>query len=390
MKLLIISPSQFPGSSGDSTNYIEIISGFVKSGINVILVCPKIGERSVATTIEDLPNNVIYRIPAQPILLKEILKGMNYWLGVWKEIKFYLAEILTVLKLAYKEDIYYCILRHSIHTLPIAFLLKLIGIKCILDTRELPLSMTEYLPRELKWFVAIVEKLIFTLCSKIIIVDPTGIPFLNKLGISNEKFIILGPSFFDTTKGPPYVDLHHIEPYTFGYFGTLEKWQGIEMLIHAFAKVVKKYPLAKLYIIGDGSMYSSLISLTMKLDLAKNVLFTGNVSRQALWQKYFPRFRVVVIPRTASSSLVPMKLLESLAAGKVIITTPINTIKNLFNFAIIVKPQEDEIALAMIYTIENDSKLTGISEAARDFIKRFDVRENISKILTYVNTNSFQ
>ena len=39
-KLLIISPSKFPGTSGDTANYLELINGFRSKRVDVTLLCP--------------------------------------------------------------------------------------------------------------------------------------------------------------------------------------------------------------------------------------------------------------------------------------------------------------------------------------------------------------
>ncbi len=59
--------------------------------------------------------------------------------------------------------------------------------------------------------------------------------------------------------------------------GRLEKEKGMEVLLFAFAMVKKTVPNAKLMIVGDGSMRSSLEGLCDRLDLHSSVEFKGKI-----------------------------------------------------------------------------------------------------------------
>lgn len=59
--------------------------------------------------------------------------------------------------------------------------------------------------------------------------------------------------------------------------GRLEPQKNQQMLIKVFATIVNKYPNAKLYIYGEGTLKDELLALITKLDIQDKVTLAGNV-----------------------------------------------------------------------------------------------------------------
>ena len=62
------------------------------------------------------------------------------------------------------------------------------------------------------------------------------------------------------------------------YVGRLKDYKSIDLLIKAFARVVKEIPGARLQIAGDGDEHKTLIRLATKLQLSDVISFSGKVS----------------------------------------------------------------------------------------------------------------
>jgi glycosyltransferase involved in cell wall biosynthesis len=62
------------------------------------------------------------------------------------------------------------------------------------------------------------------------------------------------------------------------YLGRLKAYKSIDVLIHAFAQVVLRFPDAQLVIAGSGEKEASLKKLASELNLNLNVIFAGKVS----------------------------------------------------------------------------------------------------------------
>ncbi len=93
-----VSPSEFPGSSGDTYNFLELIDQILFEGFKVLLICPKSSKKENTNFGEYHPNLEIVRINYKPPRLIELGKGIrikDYFKFVW----FLLLEIVTVLRI---------------------------------------------------------------------------------------------------------------------------------------------------------------------------------------------------------------------------------------------------------------------------------------------------
>jgi glycosyltransferase involved in cell wall biosynthesis len=189
----------------------------------------------------------------------------------------------------------------------------------------------------------------------------------------------------DLSNMPAPVNLSSLPPATFGFFGFLEPYQGLDILVRAFSIVSTAYPNSKLYIIGNGTLKISLKQLAAELRLSSNIVFVDPVQREVLWREYFPKFRMVVIPRpkSVSSTLVPMKLIESLAAGKVVITTSIKSAEHIIESCAIIVPYSDikSLASAMLNIIPNENLQMELSRKSVEAASFFDINRVADGIL---------
>ena len=381
-RLVVFSPSSFPGTSGDTANYLELVRGFKRKGFKVTLICPqhpqgrRFDEKMVKEGIK------VVRIVFNPPRLKDF-NDKSVFLILLKLMSFYIVEAFTVLCVLLKERSKFCFVRYGILSLPILPLVRLLGIRCICDVFELPTSIPQ-IPRVLEKMCHVLDKKLLPLSAAIRIMNYENLTLLCTLGIRKDRILVSHPGL-DLRNKPPTVDLHDIPPATFGFFGVLEKWQGVDNLLKAFADVVRVHADSKLYIIGDGTMARKLKQIAEDLRLSDSVIFTGAVPREILWHKYFPRFRVLIIPRprTYSSFLVPMKLIEGLAAKKVIITTPINSVVQniLKSCTLIVSPDIKSLANAMLKVIEDENLQSELCKNTEDAIKFFDINRVVDDIL---------
>jgi glycosyltransferase involved in cell wall biosynthesis len=71
------------------------------------------------------------------------------------------------------------------------------------------------------------------------------------------------------------VSLNNFNRYEIVYMGTLLKKQGVQLVIETLGRVIKKFPQARLLVIGSGDYKTDLELLTKKLGLEKHVTFTG-------------------------------------------------------------------------------------------------------------------
>ncbi|TSC72807.1 MAG: hypothetical protein G01um101470_267 [Parcubacteria group bacterium Gr01-1014_70] len=103
----------------------------------------------------------------------------------------------------------------------------------------------------------------------------------------------------------------------------LVKKNGVDMLIQAFAEVYKRYPEAKLYIVGDGELRSDLEGLSRRLGIALAVTFFGSVPHERVpeYQK-----NADIFVRASRSEGLGTSFLEAMAMGIPVIGTRVGGI----------------------------------------------------------------
>jgi glycosyltransferase involved in cell wall biosynthesis len=380
-KIIIITPSKFPGFAGDTANYTEIMNRLIDIGYEVILVCPRIEDRQ-GSTFE--PNNLsIVRIPFSPPRLQSI--GQNNRLRTYVGIfLFLITESFTVIKVVARCRDASIFMRHSILTIHLPILLKILNRRVVADGEFVSDSLANLIHPFWYKLVSRMEKKLINLYSAFKVSTQGQARGLEEQRLLLGKIIII-PVSIDTDKIPKHpVDM--IPRNTFGYFGVLEDWQGVKILLSAFKLVTKAVPDALLYVIGDGSSKQYLEQFALNNGLSKNVHFVGSMSRERLWHEYFQKFRVAVIPRPKLNNsidhILPIKLVEAMAAGKPVIAMNIDVMREIPNNAILLVQHPDPILLAeaMETLVNDESKLREYSTAAIYAARCYDIKENITKL----------
>jgi glycosyltransferase involved in cell wall biosynthesis len=104
------------------------------------------------------------------------------------------------------------------------------------------------------------------------------------------------------------------------FVGRIVEEKGLAYVIDAFAEIKKRHKVF-LIIVGDGKEAHSIKLKIKKLDIKKDVIFTGWVDENRA-AYYTSNCDILIYPTFAPEGF-PMALFNSLAAGLSIITTPI-------------------------------------------------------------------
>lgn len=129
------------------------------------------------------------------------------------------------------------------------------------------------------------------------------------------------------------------------YAGTLEPYQGIDILINAFRRVVDKMQDAFLIVVGGSEeQVKEYHRLAESLDLKSNILFTGRVP-QVLAKHYCNLASVLVSPRSDGTN-TPLKIYEQLASGIPLVATNIYSHTQVLDdsVAFLVNPESGDMA----------------------------------------------
>lgn len=118
---------------------------------------------------------------------------------------------------------------------------------------------------------------------------------------------------------------------TFGYIGSLYRWEGVDLLIEAMPAILEAAPSAHLVVVGGGELAEELAQRTADLKLNERVHLVGKVPHQDV-PHYYGLLDVLAYPRrrTRQMELVtPLKPLEAMAAGKAILGSDVGGIREL-------------------------------------------------------------
>jgi len=113
-------------------------------------------------------------------------------------------------------------------------------------------------------------------------------------------------------------------PYSAIFIGNLIELKRVDLILQAFAQVVKSHPQARLCIAGDGPLAQPLKQQAQQLNIAQAVDFVGFVKDI---RPYLADARMVII--ASEHEGFPFALVEGICCGLVPVSTPVGTIPHL-------------------------------------------------------------
>ena len=152
------------------------------------------------------------------------------------------------------------------------------------------------------------------------------------------------------------------------FVGRLAPEKGIDLLIEAMPKVLKKVSTAKLMIIGRGTLEKELKQKVKDLDIQESIIFLGALRNNQL-PKYYATADIFVCPSRREGS--PVSYIESLACGTPIVVGDLPVSREIVgkDRGIITNQNPEEITAKIIKVMNNKFGRIRL----RDFlIKSFD------------------
>jgi len=260
------------------------------------------------------------------------------------------------------------VIHETYHFGPFLFPTDKISILTVFDLSPL------IFPETHRYSTVLMHKLLFPLIIRnsdkiLTISESTKQDLMKYLNISEKKIIVTYLSADEKFKPLNNKAINDIKqkyklnfPFIL-YVGTLEPRKNIPVLLRAFYKLKKKNLQYKLIIAGKkGWKYKEIFEITNKLNLQKDVIFTGYVSDEDL-PKLYNAADLFVYPSLYEGFGLPP--LEAMACGTPVITSNTSSLPEVVGDAgIMTNPYNvDGLANAMHEVLTND----GLSE---DMIKK--------------------
>ncbi|MFZ5998712.1 MAG: glycosyltransferase [Nitrospirota bacterium] len=157
------------------------------------------------------------------------------------------------------------------------------------------------------------------------------------------------------------------------YLGRLSKVKEIDILLHAFSKVSRKYPHVRLKIAGDGKEMNALKALADELGIAERTDFLGIVRGQEKI-RLLQSALFFVCPRVINN--IGLSNLEALASGLPVITSKASEVSSIIRdgeSGFLIDPGDvEQLAERIALLVKDEPLRQQMSEGAINAAARFD------------------
>lgn len=150
------------------------------------------------------------------------------------------------------------------------------------------------------------------------------------------------------------------------YAGTFESYQGLDILLPAFAEARKTRPDAMLVMVGGSRpQVERYRAMAEGLGLNGDCVFTGQVAPN-LARRLATKAAVLVSPRSAGTN-TPLKIYEQLASGIPLVATRIHSHTQVLtdDVCILVPPEPRAMAQGMVTALSDERRRGSVSANAR-------------------------
>jgi PEP-CTERM/exosortase A-associated glycosyltransferase len=159
------------------------------------------------------------------------------------------------------------------------------------------------------------------------------------------------------------------------FIGSFYAYEGLQLLLHAFTRILREAPHARLLLVGGGYEEAELHKLAQTPELAGKVVFTGRVPQEQI-KRYYDLASVLVYPRLPmrlTDLVTPLKPLEAMAQGRLVLASDVGGHRELIRHGetgILFKSGDArDLTAKALDLIANPSGSARISRQARRFVE---------------------
>jgi glycosyltransferase involved in cell wall biosynthesis len=155
------------------------------------------------------------------------------------------------------------------------------------------------------------------------------------------------------------------------YVGNLQSYQGIDLLLEAFALTLREVPEARLVVIGgDPGSIESYRRLCAERGSGESILFAGPRPVEHL-AAYLRRATVLVSPRVHGDN-TPMKLYSYLDSGRAVLATRLPTHTQVLtdDIACLVAPEPEAMARGLAGLLRDEVLRERLAGQAKELARR--------------------
>jgi glycosyltransferase involved in cell wall biosynthesis len=198
-----------------------------------------------------------------------------------------------------------------------------------------------------------------------------------KMGASKEKIFRVDHGIilekFENAKNTGILEKLEIvteqNPYLYNV-GRIDPKKGLEVLLHAFSRIVSKYPKVLLIITGTGinEYVTKIKNLSKELQIEKSVIFTGFISEEEKIE-LFKSAKIHVV--TSHSDVHTTTAIESMACGTPVVITKASDFPEIdeYEAGITVNTDPESVFNAVDILLQDKEKLKKCAENSKKLIQ---------------------
>lgn len=160
------------------------------------------------------------------------------------------------------------------------------------------------------------------------------------------------------------------------HVGRFAPQKNHEMMVEAFADVVRDYPHCELDLVGDGDLVNSVRQKVTELGIKEKVHFLKLLDN--VYEK-MSESDIFILPSKYEG--MPISLIEAMATGLPIVATAVGGVPDMIEngkSGILVGVSKEEIAKGLVMLIEDTTLRENVSQGAKERAVQFSL-ENMTK-----------
>lgn len=313
-------------------------------------------------------------------------------IGMGPSIKMFVLDILLSIKMFVMglKNNYRCIHVHEECVFMGVILKKILKIPLIYDMHSsIPEQLTNYGYTKNRIFIMtikLLERWAVKNSDVIIVICPHLFSIVRSISSNKKVFLIENrPVFEGNGTSVSMVDnlkkeLKLSDEKVVLYTGSFGYNQGLEMLLETVPLVRDVENVKYVLVGGDQKRIEQLKSLADKLSIRDYIIFTGTRPTEEM-SSFTSLADVLVSPRIKGTN-TPLKIYSYLNSGKPIVATDLLTHTQVLNpsVSILVKPNSNDFANAIIYLLNNPKIGKGLGEKGKKLMDEKYSYENFVKV----------
>lgn len=274
---------------------------------------------------------------------------------------------------AHEESVFFC-----------SWLKPLFGFKLVYDMHSsLPQQLSNFEFTNSRLPIRVFERLegaALRAATAVVTICPDLADYVETLLADPSRHLLIENSIFEDVKLASASPLSPAEaeivksapsPPLVVYSGTFEPYQGLDILIEAFAQVHQRRPDASLLLVGGTpAQVSRYRAMADALGLNGECQFTGRVP-QATARCLTQRATVLTSPRVKGTN-TPLKVYEQLASGIPLVATRIHSHTQVLNddVCFLVEPTPAAMAEGLLEAMSDSDKRDAVTRGALELYDR--------------------